>query len=147
MSYNISNRGDSNYPVMSQSQWDAAPWNQENLPEKEFNVVCSQTLSKAAAVFTNNYTPGAVDAESEWDGEGYQTVYTREPDDTSNVVWSEEWHDNDHYTPIQLIELFQKFLLDEVNGSNIVNRNTNYLNHLITECNNWEEDKTDYVED
>ena len=123
-----------------------APWNQSDLPEKEFDAVCSQTLSKTDTVFTNNYIPGAVDAESEWDGEGYQTVYNREPDDTANIIWRDEWHENDHYTPIQLIELFQKYLLDEVNGSNTVNRSNKFLNHIITECNGWVEDDTDYME-
>lgn len=125
----------------------SAPWNQSDLEEKEFDVTCSQTLSKTSTVFTSNYTPGAVEAEREWDEDGYHTVYVRDPDDTSNVIWSEEWHDNDHYTPLQLIELFQKYLLDEVNGSCTVNKNNTYLNHLISECNNWTEDETEYFEE
>ena len=116
----------------------SAPYNQEEQPEKEFDVVCSQTLSKNDSVFTNGY-----DYIEDYDPEdgGYVSY------DTINVIWSEEWHDNDHYTPLQLIELFQKYLLDEVNGSCTVNKNTNYLNHLISECEGWTEDETDYVEE
>ena len=136
-----------NYAYPPGADNEKAPWNQSDIPEKEFDVTCSQTLSKAATVFTSNYTPGAVEAEHEWDEDGYHTVYTRDPDDTSDVIWKEEWHDNDHYTPIQLIELFQKYLLDEVNGSNTVNRNPQFLHHIITECNNWEEDETEYIND
>lgn len=133
-----------NYPPGADNA--QAPWNIEDQPEKEFDVTCSQSLSKTSTVFTNNYIPGAVEAESEWDGECYQTVYNREPDDTTNIMWSEEWHENDHYTPIQLIELFQKYLLDEVNGSCTVSKNPQFLHHIISECNNWVEDETDYFE-
>ena len=34
MSYNESLRADSNYPPMSQSDWDRAPWNEVELPPK-----------------------------------------------------------------------------------------------------------------
>jgi len=134
-----------NYPPGADTP--SAPWNQSDPDEKEFDVTCSQTLSKTSTVFTSNYTPGAVEAECEWDDGGYHTVYIRDPDDTTNTVWSDEWHDNDHYTPLQLIELFQKYLLDEVNGSCTVSKSNEYLNHLISECNNWTEDETEYFEE
>ena len=129
-----------NYPVGADNIH--APWNQPaDTKEIEFDVTCSQTLSKTSTVFTNDYI---ATSEKEWDGE----MWFNDVDiDTSNTNWEEEYHGNDHYTPIQLIELFQKFLLDEVNGSNTVNRSTKYLNHLITECNNWVEDETEYFEE
>lgn len=57
MSYNESLNPHSNYPLMSQSQWDSAPFNQSDIPEKDFDVVCSQSLSRAATVTTSNYIP------------------------------------------------------------------------------------------
>ena len=118
------------YPIGTQYAKDA-PWNQKDNQEKEFGVTCSQSLSKTVSVKTDQYVV-------EYDGDGPYI-------NTSETIWEEEYHDNDHYTPIQLIELFQKFLLDEVNGSNTVSRNPKYLNHIITECNNWTEDETEYV--
>ena len=41
MSYNESLRSDSNYPSMSQSEWDRAPWNEEQEVEVEVTVLVS----------------------------------------------------------------------------------------------------------
>lgn len=118
-----------------------APWNIDDMPEAEFDVTCSQTLSKTVKIFTNNYiSQGSV----ELDEEGNK-VFDRW-NDTSNTDWSNEYHINDHYTPLQLIELFQKYLLDEVNGSCTTNKTNTYLNWLISECNHWTEDETEYIE-
>ena len=38
MSYNESIDKNSNYPLMSQYEWDNAPWNQNDPEEKEFKV-------------------------------------------------------------------------------------------------------------
>ena len=131
---------DGNYP--DGSQYDKnAPWNMKDSPERDFKVTCSQTLSKTVEVFTNAYTSIP---EREFDGENTVTVIDY---DTSNIDWKEEYKNNDYYTPLQLIELFQKYLLDEVNGSNMVSRNPKFLHHIITECNNWIEDELEIVED
>lgn len=55
MSYNESLRVNSNYPPMSQSDWDNAPWNEEILPDKEIEVTVSITLSKTVKVTVNDY--------------------------------------------------------------------------------------------
>lgn len=55
MSYNESLNSNSNYPVMSQSEWDNAPWNQEDPPEKEIEVTVSITLSKTVKVKVSDY--------------------------------------------------------------------------------------------
>lgn len=46
MSYNLSLRSDSNYPPMSQSEWNRAPWNQADTPEENFNIAVSYNFSK-----------------------------------------------------------------------------------------------------
>ena len=38
MSYNISDRSDSNYPTMSQTDWDNAPFNEKD--QEEIEVLC-----------------------------------------------------------------------------------------------------------
>lgn len=55
MSYNESLNSNSNYPLMSQSEWDNAPWNIEDLPEKNFAITVSCSLSKDTEVTSNNY--------------------------------------------------------------------------------------------
>jgi hypothetical protein len=46
LSYNESLSSRSNYPPMSQSEWDSAPWNQVDPPKEEFTVTVSLTMSK-----------------------------------------------------------------------------------------------------
>lgn len=147
MSYNESLRPNSNYPAMSQSQWDSAPFNEPIIPDKEFEVTCSQSLSKTVNVLTNNYVPGAsgVDYESDDEGGCYASGW-HDPDDTSDTNWADEYHLNEHYTPLQLIELFKQHLENELNRMAEV-KNEKWIKHLIEECSDWTEDDTEYVED
>lgn len=55
MSYNESLNPNSNYPEMSQSEWDKAPWNQEDNPEEEIEVTVSLTLSKNVKIKVTDY--------------------------------------------------------------------------------------------
>ena len=56
MSYNESLRANSNYPPMSQSDWDRAPWNEVELPPKEVEVTISAIVSKTMKVPVRDYT-------------------------------------------------------------------------------------------
>ena len=67
MSYNESLHGDRNYPTMSQSEWNNAPWNQEDNPEKEIEVTVSVTLSKTVKVRVSDYE--ITDSGRDEDGE------------------------------------------------------------------------------
>ena len=64
MSYNESLRANSNYPPMSQSDWDRAPWNEVELPPKEVEVTVSVTISKTTKVPVMDYI---IDEEGEAD--------------------------------------------------------------------------------
>ena len=50
MSYNESLNPNSNYPPMSQSDWDRAPWNEKEPKEVIVDVTISQTLSRTVTV-------------------------------------------------------------------------------------------------
>ena len=56
MSYNESLRANSNYPPMSQSDYDRAPWNEVELPPKEVEVTISAIVSKTMKVPVRDYT-------------------------------------------------------------------------------------------
>lgn len=107
---------------------------------REFEMTCSQTLSKNVTVTSIDYTPVI---EKEYDGEG---VVTECHYDTSNINWEEEYHDNDHYTPLQLIELFGKHLQDELEGTQNIKKSRPFLKYLMEECSNWIEDECEYLE-
>mgnify|MGYP006872982699 CR=1 FL=1 len=116
-----------------------APWNQEDIPEKEFNVFCSQTLSKTSTVQTNRYIPVR---EREYDDA--MGWHMEETEDTSDTDWAEIYHENEHYTPIQLINLFRRILADMLLGTT---HSTSYIEHLIEECSDWTEDDVEYIKE
>ena len=124
----------------------SAPWNEPVIPEKEFEVTCSQSLSKTVPVITDNYIPGAsgVDYESDDEG-GYTAVGWHDPDDTSDTNWAEEYYANDYHTPLQLIQLFEQVLKNNLEHG-IVFRSSEFTQDLINECEGWTEDETEYVE-
>jgi len=146
-----------NYPAGADNEY--APWNEESIPEKDFDVTCSQSLSKTVTVTTNNYIPGASGVDYEPDDEGgCCAVGWHDPDDTSDTDWEEEYHGSNHYTPLQLIQKFKEFLEADLektnkeiaegeNHSPIRKARKSLLKHLIEECDNWSEDETEYVED
>ena len=139
MSYNESLNNNSNYPLMSQSEWDKAPWNQNDPKEKEVEVTVSQTLSKSTTVTTSDYIPGGYFPETEWDIDGYHTITCHEPDDTSDTDWKSAYN-NEHYTPLGLIQEFKEML--EKNTPIPETRRK----HLIDECINWIEDDLEVCE-
>ena len=55
MSYNESLNSNSNYPPMSQSEYDRAPWNEVELPPKDVEVTVSITVSKTMKVPVTDY--------------------------------------------------------------------------------------------
>lgn len=132
-----------------------APYNQSDVPEKEFEVTCSQSLSRTAIVTTNNYVPGASGCDYEPDGEGgYCACGWQDPDDTSDTNWSIEYKDNGYTTPIELICLLRGYLSRDLDRVDIIakeeNENKQFLErrlkHLIEECDCWTEDETEIVE-
>ena len=135
----------SNYPPGAEHDPNA-PYNQVDVPEKEFDVTCSKNKKKTVTVITNNYIPGASGVDYEYDPEGSVAIGWRDPDDTSDTNWADEYHDNEHYTPLQLIELFKKHLENELIRMGEV-KNERWIKHLIEECSDWTEDDTEDVED
>ena len=124
-----------------------APWNEVEVPEKDFDVTCSQSLSKTVTVCTNNYIPGASGCDYEPDGEGgYSTIGWHEDDDTSDTDWAQEYHENDYHTPAQLLELFKDILVRDLENGNPF-KSEKYTKQLIEECEGWTEDETDFERD
>lgn len=68
MSYNESLKSNSNYPPMTQSQWDEAPFNVVDPPEKEVTACCSQSLSKSVNISADydEYNEDFIDLEYDY---------------------------------------------------------------------------------
>lgn len=108
----------------------SAPYNEHVEPEKEFDVVCSQTLSKNFVVKTQNYRhceDPSEDGVDIWD-------------DTSDTVWNKEFKDNGYHTPLELISLFKEFLQNQSKKGHFF-KSPAYTRMLIEDCENWEEDE------
>lgn len=136
----------SNYPPGVSDSTPDAPWNQSDPDDMDFDVTCSQTLSKTVTVTTNNYIPGAegVDYESDDEGGCYAVPYHDDPD-TSDTNWAEEYHDNQYHTPAQLLELFKQ-CLEENMKNGLVFKTPKFTEDLIKECEGWCEDETEFIE-
>ena len=120
----------------------SAPYNQVDVPDKEFDVTCSQTLSKTVSVLTNNYVPGGEWCEYD-DG---ITIGGHDPDDTSDTNWADEFHNNDYHTPQQLLGLFKDLLIRDLENGNPM-KSEKYTKALIEECDGWCEDECEFIEE
>lgn len=141
-----------NYPPGADNE--DAPWNEPTVPEKDFEVTCSQTLSRTAEVWTNNYIPGASGVDYEYDIDGPVAVGWHDEDDTSNVNWTKEYQENGYYTPLQLINLLREYLQKDLENveeiAKAANKDVTFLRerlkHRIAECECWTEDETEIIQ-
>jgi hypothetical protein len=131
----------------------SAPYNQTDVSEKNFEVTCSQSLSRTVTITTNNYIPGASGIDYEPDGEGgYYASGWQDPDDTSNTDWGKEYG-YDHFTPLQLIQILREYVEKDLSNVDNIAKETNQnkafierkLTHLIDECDCWQDDETEYI--
>jgi len=114
-----------------------APWNQPDIPEREFDVTISISLSRTVQCYTNKYIP-EVDEEN-----GHLYV------DTSDTPWSEVYGDN-HKTIPELLEELKKYIQKDLD--NLADDETKMdkafhrrrLEFLLTECDEWRVDEEDY---
>ena len=114
-----------------------APWNEVEVPEREFDVTISMSLSRTVQCYTNKYIP-EVDEEN-----GHLYV------DTSDTPWSEVYGDN-HKTIPELLEELKKYIQKDLD--NLADDETKIdrafhrrrLEFLLTECDEWTVDEEDY---
>ena len=134
-----------------------APWNEVDVPEKDFEVTCSQTLSRTATVTTNNYVPGACGVDYEPDDEGgYCAVGWHDPDDTSDTNWADEYDSNGYKTPLQLIQMLRDYLEQDLKKWEEEDNKKPHAwaatqvrkyKSLIEECDGWTVDEEEYIEE
>lgn len=120
-----------------------APWNQSGPEEREFEVTVSQTLSKNTTVYTNDYIPGDIYQEAEWDGDEMCTVTCQDPDDTSETDWVEAYK-SDSKTPLELIALLKGIVEGTVDINKLTTREKK---SIIEDCSDWVEDELVICED
>ena len=125
-----------NYPPGAANDPNA-PYNEVEVPEREFDVTISMSLSRTVQCYTNKYIP-EVDEEN-----GHLYV------DTSDTPWSEVYGDN-HKTIPELLEELKKYIQKDLD--NLADDETKMdkafhkrrLEFLLTECDEWTVDEEDY---
>ena len=149
------------YPAGLTDDTPGCPWSEPDVPEREFEITCSQSLSRTAPVWTNNYIPGACGVDYEPDDEGgYCACGWHDDDDTSDTDWSKEYEENGYHTPLQLIQLLKGYVAreaeqyleehknDHLDGKVLpAEKHWQYksLLNLIEECDCWTDDETEYI--
>ena len=126
-----------NYPMMSASELEMAPWMQEDPQEKSFEVTCSQSLSKTVDVVTNSYNHIV-------EHELHNRIH-EEYDDTSDINWAEEYK-KEHLTPLDLIRKLRSLLLDIDSDNLKSNPCYQHKQYYISECSDWIDNETEYIE-
>ena len=133
------------YPAGLTDNTPGCPWSEPEVPEKDFEITCSQTLSRTATVTTTNYIPCC--EEGYEDGVGYHDEWA----DTSETDWSKEYDENGYKTPLQLIQMLKGYLEDELKKWEEVDKQDPHkwastqvrkFKGLIEECDSWTEDET-----
>ena len=135
LSLNLIKRMD-NYPPGAANDPNA-PYNEVEVPEREFDVTISMSLSRTVQCYTNKYIP-EIDKEN-----GHLYV------DTSGTPWSEVYGDN-HKTIPELLEELKKYIQKDLD--NLADDETKMdkafhrrrLEFLLTECEDWTVDEEDY---
>ena len=128
-----------NYPPGSDTA--DAPWNEVEVPDMEFDVTISMSLSKTVKCSTNKYNPVVID-------EPHNRLHEEYPD-TSDTPWSEVYGDN-HKTIPELLSELKKYIQKDLD--NLISDDSKpdkafhrrRLEFLMEECDNWVVDEEDY---
>jgi hypothetical protein len=107
-----------------------APWNQVEIPEREFDATISSSLSKSTTIESKDYI---IEEDPE-----YSYI------DTSDIAWTKEYQ-KQHYTPLGLINEFKTFL-EEQKEKETDKSKIHKIEYLIKECSDWNEDELEVVE-
>lgn len=126
------------YP--SGAEFDSnAPWNKQELPERDIDITCSNTLSKSVSVHTDNYK---IDGYDEF---GYPCL------DLSECNLNEVYEANNHYTAKQALDLAVEFAKKIYIYTTLDNKDHSALIRAAVEvfnaCEGWNEDELEIVVD
>ena len=126
MSYNESLSPNSNYPPMSQSEWDNAPFNEPIIPERDFDIDVEFVMSKTVTITTNDYAP-------EYDDED-----GRENANTENTDWEQAYDNSGHLTIAEMLQELESYVKDDMTKTAPNSGKGRYLQRVLESCQGWE---------
>ena len=113
-----------NFPLGAENN-PLAPYNEPLVPDLDFDLTVSQSLSKNVTICTDRYNVDDLN-ETEW-----------------SKIYSEE-----HYTPLQLIQMYKEKLKEQLESWEgmedlfVGKKQIQRIEHLIEECECWTDDET-----
>ena len=111
-----------------------APWNQPVIPEREFDVEVTITMSKVVTITTDNYVP-------EYDDEDGHTYAN-----TENTEWDKEFENSGYFTIADLIEELKGYVVEDMKTCEPNTRKVSHLKRLLLACEDWETIEESYEE-
>ena len=122
-----------NYPPGASHDTNA-PYNEPVIPERDFDVEVTITMSKVVTITTDNYVP-------EYDDEDGHTYAN-----TENTEWDKEFENSGHFTIADLIEELKGYVVDDMKTCAPNTRKVSHLKRLLLACENWETIEESYEE-
>ena len=111
-----------------------APWNEPLIPERDFDVEVTITMSKVVTITTDNYVP-------EYDDEDGHTYAN-----TENTEWDKEFENSGHFTIADLIEELKGYVVEDMKTCAPNTRKVSHLKRLLLACEDWETIEESYEE-
>ena len=122
-----------NYPPGAAHDQNA-PYNEPLIPERDFDVEVTITMSKVVTITTDNYVP-------EYDDE-YGHTYAN----TENTEWDKEFENSGHFTIADLIEELKDYVVEDMKTCEPNTGKGAHLRRLLLACENWETIDESYEE-
>ena len=122
-----------NYPPGAAHDQNA-PYNEPLIPERDFDVEVTITMSKVVTITTDNYVP-------EYDDEDGHTYAN-----TENTEWDKEFENSGHFTIADLIEELKGYVVDDMKTCATNTRKVSHLKRLLLACEDWETIEESYEE-
>ena len=122
-----------NYPPGAAHDQNA-PYNEPLIPERDFDVEVTITMSKVVTITTDNYVP-------EYDDEDGHTYAN-----TENTEWDKEFENSGHFTIADLIEELKGYVVEDMKTCAPNTRKVSHLKRLLLSCEDWETIEESYEE-
>ena len=122
-----------NYPPGAAHDQNA-PYNEPLIPERDFDVEVTITMSKVVTITTDNYVP-------EYDDEDGHTYAN-----TENTEWDKEFENSGHFTIADLIEELKGYVVEDMKTCAPNTRKVSHLKRLLLACEDWETIEESYEE-
>ena len=140
-----------NYPPGAAHDQNA-PYNEPLIPERDFDVEVTITMSKVVTITTDTFVmktikrfdPANKAAQPllpEYDDEDGHTYAN-----TENTEWDKEFENSGHFTIADLIEELKGYVVEDMKTCAPNTRKVSHLKRLLLACEDWETIDESYEE-